>query len=182
MARRAIAPAFILTLIGVFFLWINLSSLSMTIITEMWPGIVVLVGLTFWIGFIFGHDHDTGLAFVGTFLVLIGAFFFLFTLPNVTLPDYGVIHWSDLGKLWPVYLLIVGVALVVLWIVRRPRDNGLLVPAGILLVFGAGLYFTLVKPLRHTDMNNLWPVLLIVSGAAVLLTAVLLSSFFRPRA
>jgi hypothetical protein len=24
----------------------------------MWPGIVVLVGILFWLGFIFGKDHD----------------------------------------------------------------------------------------------------------------------------
>ena len=95
--RGAIVPAFILILIGGFFLLINLGLLPRMTITEMWPGIIVLVGFTFWTGFIFGHQHDAGLAFVGTILVLIGAFFFLFTLPNVALPGYGVIHWSDQG-------------------------------------------------------------------------------------
>jgi len=176
--RGAIVPAFILILIGGFFLLINLGLLPRMTITEMWPGIIVLVGLTFWIGFIFGHDHDAGLAFVGTILVLIGAFFFLFTLPNVSLPGYGVIHWGDQGKLWPVYPLIVGVAFVVLWIAGRFRDNGVLIPAGILLIVGlAGLNFTLGEVPGLTDIIRLWPVLLIVFGAAILLR-----SFSRPKA
>jgi hypothetical protein len=177
MARRGtIVPAFILILIGVFFLLINLGLLPRLTITEMWPGIVVLVGLTFWIGFIFGHDHDAGLAFVGTILVLIGAFFFLFTL-HLALPGYGVVGWGDQGRLWPVYPLIVGVAFVVLWIAGRARDNGVLIPAGILLIVGlAGLNFTLGEVPGLTDIIRLWPVLLIVFGAAILLR-----SFSRPK-
>lgn len=60
--RGALVPAMILILIGVFFLLVNLNVLPSLSITQLWPGIVVLVGLMFWLGFIFSREHDPGLA------------------------------------------------------------------------------------------------------------------------
>ncbi|MFN8596322.1 MAG: hypothetical protein U0559_09085 [Anaerolineae bacterium] len=75
-------------------------------ITELWPGIVVLVGLMFWGGYLFGGRHDPGLAFVGTIAFKVGLFFFLFTL-HINVPGFGPIGW---GRLWPAFPLIVGIA------------------------------------------------------------------------
>ena len=109
----------------------------------MWPGIVVLVGILFWLGFIFGKDHDPGLAFVGTIVTLTGLFFFLFTF-NVDLLGLGRVDWGDMALLWPAFPLIVGIAFVVLWAAGRFRDWGVLIPAGILLLVGfGGFAFTL---------------------------------------
>lgn len=175
--RGAIVPAVILILIGVFFLLVNLNVLPQLSITQLWPGIVMLVGLAFWLGFIFGRDHEPGLTFVGTILVSVGAFFFLFTL-RVNLPGYGVINWGDQGRLWPAYPTIVGIAFVVLWIANRFHDSGVLVPAGILLIVGlAGFGFTLGDVPGLRDIVRLWPVLLILLGLAVLA-----QSFARPKA
>ncbi|HET7377590.1 MAG TPA: DUF5668 domain-containing protein, partial [Anaerolineae bacterium] len=95
--RSALIPAFVLIVVGVFFLLVNLNVLPRFSITELWPGIVMFVGLMFWLGFIFSREHDAGLAFVGTIITLIGAFFFLFTL-HVHLPGFGEVQWGDQGR------------------------------------------------------------------------------------
>lgn len=82
-----------------------------------------------------------------------------------------------MGRLWPVFPLIVGVAFVVMWIANRFRDMGLLVPAAILLIVGlAGFAFTLREVPVWQTIFNWWPVLLIVLGIVVLLQA-----FMRPK-
>lgn len=165
--RSALIPAFVLIVVGVFFLLVNLNVLPRFSITELWPGIVMFVGLMFWLGFIFSREHDAGLAFVGTIITLIGAFFFLFTL-HVHLPGFGEVQWGDQGRLWPAYPLIVGVAFIVLWIAQRFRDSGVLVPAAILIAVGLGGFsatLSNVEGLR--DIVRYWPVLLIVLGIIV---------------
>ncbi len=169
--RSAWVPAFVLILIGVFFLLVNLRVLPALSITQLWPGIVVVVGIMFWLGFIFSRDHDAGLAFVGTIVTLVGAFLFLFTL-RVSLPGLGAINWGDMGRLWPVFPAIVGIAFIVLWIAGRFRDVGVLFPAAILLIVGiAGFAFTLREVPLLQNLLNWWPALLIVLGVLVLLQA-----------
>jgi hypothetical protein len=173
MRREALIPASILILVGIFFLLVNLNVLPKLSISQVWPGIIVLVGAIFWLGYIFGPGHEAGYAFVGTILVLTGAFFFLFTL-HVYLPGYGTIEWGDQGRLWPAYPTIVGLAFVVLWIANRFRDSGVLVPASILLIVGlAGFGFTLDNVPGLRDLIRLWPVLLIALGVAVLVRAMM---------
>jgi hypothetical protein len=142
----------------------------------LWPGIVVVVGLVFWIGYVTSAGRDPGLAFVGTIVTLVGAFFFLFTL-NVSVPGLGVIGWGDMARLWPAFPLIVGVAFVVLWVTNKFRDTGVLVPAAILLIVGLGGFaFTLGEVPALRQIVDWWPVLLIVLGVAFLV-----QSFARPK-
>ena len=170
--RGTIVTALAFILIGGYFLLVNLNFIPSFGITQMWPGIVVLVGVMFWLGFIFGREHDAGLAFVGTIVTLVGLFFFLFTL-NVTIPGFGTVEWSDMGRLWPAFPLIVGIAFVVMWIANRFRDAGVLVPAAILLLvsFG-GFAFTLQGVTVFQNLLQWWPVLLIVFGIAILIQSV----------
>jgi hypothetical protein len=174
--RGALVPALFLILLGVFFLLVNFGALPRLSIAQLWPGIIVLVGLMFWGGYLLGRQHDAGLAFVGTIVTLVGAFFFLFTL-HVNIPGYGPVEWSDMGRLWPAFPLIVGVAFVVLWLAGRLRDVGVLFPAAILLIVGLGGFaFTLGDIPGWQNLLNWWPVLLIVLGLGVLV-----QSLRRPR-
>jgi hypothetical protein len=167
--RGALFPALFLILLGAFFLLVNIGALPALSITQLWPGIVVLVGVMFWGGYFFGRQHDAGQAFVGTIVTLVGAFFFLFTL-RVNIPGYGPVEWSDMGRLWPAFPLIVGVAFVVLWLAGRLRDGGVLVPAVILLLVGFGGFgFTLGDFPNWRSVLNLWPVLLILLGLGALI-------------
>ncbi len=170
--RGTLITAVTLIIIGGYLLLVNLNMIPSFRISQMWPGIVVLVGIMFWLGFIFDKDHDPGLAFVGTIAVLTGLFFFLFTF-NVNLFGLGHLDWSDMGKLWPVFPLIVGIAFVVLWIAGRFRDWGVLIPAFILLLIGVGgLSFTLGEAPFFQSLLQWWPLLLIGIGIIVLLQAI----------
>ncbi len=170
--RGAVITAIVLIAIGAYLLLSNLNLVPSYSIEQMWPGIVVLVGILFWLGFIFGKDHDPGLAFVGTIVTLVGFFFFLFTF-NVTLPGVGRVDWSDMGSLWPAFPLIVGIAFVVLWAAGRFRDWGVLIPAGILLLVGfGGFAFTLGDVPVFQNIVQWWPLLLILFGIVVLVQAI----------
>lgn len=170
--RGALVPALFLILLGAFFLLVNFGVLPSLSIAQLWPGIVVLVGLMFWGGYLFSRQHDAGLAFVGTIVTLVGAFFFLFTL-RINVPGLGIVGWGDMGRLWPAFPLIVGIAFIVLWVAGRLRDTGVLFPAAILLIVGLGGFaFTLGDIPNWRNLLNLWPVLLIVLGLGVLLQSV----------
>lgn len=175
--RGTVITATVLIAIGAYLLLANLNLIPSFSMTQMWPAIVVCVGILFWLGFIFGHEHDPGLAFVGTIVTLTGLFFFLFTF-NVDLFGLGRVDWSDMRLLWPVFPLIVGIAFVVLWAAGRFRDWGVLIPAGVLLLVGiGGLAFTLGNVPVFQNLVQWWPLLLIFLGVVILFGSIL-----RPRA
>jgi hypothetical protein len=170
--RGTLITAVVLIGIGAYLLLANLNLIPNYSMSQMWPAISVLVGIMFWLGFIFGKDHDPGLAFVGTIVTLTGLFFFLFTF-NVDLLGLGRVDWSDMGKLWPVFPLIVGIAFVVLWAAGRFRDWGVLIPAAVLLLVGiGGLAFTLGNVPIFQNILQWWPLLLIFFGVIVLIQSV----------
>ncbi len=169
--RGTVITAVVLIAIGAYLLLANLNLIPPFSIAQMWPGLVVLVGLMFWLGFIFGKEHDPGLAFVGTIVTLCGLFFFLFTF-NVDLLGLGRVDWGDMTLLWPAFPLIVGLAFVVMWLAGRCRDGGLLIPAGILLLVGVGGFaFTLGRVPIFQNILQWWPLLLIVFGLVILIQA-----------
>jgi hypothetical protein len=76
-----------------------------------------------------------------------------------------------MSYLWPVFPLIIGIAFLVLFIFR-PRDWGLLIPSGILLLFG--LIFLLYNyglmdyhPIRV--IWEFWPLILVIVGIRLIL-------------
>ncbi len=175
--RGTLVIASTLIIIGGYFLLVNLNVIPAYRITQLWPGLGVLVGILFWLGFIFGKDHDPGLAFVGTIATLTGLFFFLFTF-DVNLLGLGHVDWSDMRLLWPAFPLIVGIAFIVLWIASRFRDWGVLIPAGILLIVGfGGFAFTLGNVPVFQNILQWWPLLLIFFGIVILIRTIT-----RPRA
>jgi hypothetical protein len=176
-SRGSLIPAAVLIFIGGYFLLVNLGVIPWLPISQMWPALVVLVGVLFWLGFILDRKHDPGLAFVGTIVTLTGLFFMLFTF-NVNLLGLGRVDWGDMRLLWPAFPLIVGIAFVVMWLAGRCRDGGLLIPAGILLLVGLGGFaFTLGNVPLFQNILQWWPLLLIFFGIVILI-----QSIRRPRA
>lgn len=172
--RPSIGLALVLILLGVFFLLSNIGVLEdlELDIDELWPAFVVLAGLAFLLQFLVGGTRDPGLVFVGTAAILLGLFFFLFTL-NVELPFEfenlrGPIDWDDSEVLWPVYPLIGGVAFVALAIFGR--DRGALGVGLVAIAVGViALPFTLGGGENWEEFARFWPVLLILVGAWQLL-------------
>jgi len=125
--------------------------------TALWPIFPFMFGLAFLMTFATSEEKDPGLVWPGTFGVLIGAFFFLFS--------FRVVDWDDMSELWPAFPLIVGLSFIATWFAGSCRKLQLLVPAFINLTVGVvGLGFTLGLIDRHT-LNLLWPLALVALGA-----------------
>lgn len=147
--------------------WLLLDTLGFGLpgLDRMWPIFPTLVGMAFFVGWLFSSDKrgNYGIAIPGTINLLIGLFFFGFTL--------GFFRWSDMAYLWPVFPLIVGIAFVVAWVFSLFSAWGLLIPGGITGTVGiVGLAFTLGH-LDNLYLNLLtrgWPVLVILVGVVLL--------------
>jgi hypothetical protein len=175
--RPSIGLAIVLILVGLFFLLHNVGAfddLELSI-DELWPGFLVLGGLAFWLQYLFGGTRDPGYVFVGTAALLLGLFFFLFTL-NVELPFEfenlsGPIDWDDNEFLWPAYPIIGGIAFVLLGILGR--DRGALGVGLVAIAVGAiAFLFTLGRAEDLKEIGRFWPVLLILIGGVALLQPV----------
>jgi hypothetical protein len=159
--RGAIIPGLILILLGAWLLAQNLG-VRLPGLDALWPIFPLFFGVAFLAQFFLGGRTDDGLVFVGVAGVLIGAFFFAFTL--------GRLHWSQMGVYWPVFVLIGGLAFLAQWLVR-PAQRGLLVPAFIALIVGLvaiSLNLRLVNAALAAQISKLWPALLILGGLIVL--------------
>ena len=61
---------------------------------RIWPIFPLFGGLAFWGGYVASGFREPGLAFVGTGAILVGLFFFGFSL--------GYWEWAQMSDLWPV--------------------------------------------------------------------------------
>jgi hypothetical protein len=125
----------------------------------LWPVFPLIGGLAFLSQYFLNGRRDDGLVFVGVAAALVGAFFFAFTLGPLSFQE-------DMGRWWPVFVLIGAAAFFAQWL-ARPRDLGLLVPAGLaFLVGGIALGVTLgaLSSDLAAQIARLWPVLLILAG------------------
>ncbi len=123
---------------------------------NVWPIFPLFGGVAFLVGYAVTGFRDGGLAFVGTGAVLVGLFFFGFTL--------GPWAWTDMQQLWPVFPFIGGVAFIVLFFAeRRSRDVGTLgVGCAAMIVGVVGLAFT--YGFVGGDIIKLWPLLIVFLG------------------
>lgn len=129
----------------------------------LWPVFPFMFGMAFLASWIGGDRSDPGPVWPGTFGVLIGLFFFLFS--------FEVFDWTEMDVLWPVFPLIVGLAFTATWLAGACREAGLLLPAvTMLLVGGGGLTLTLGL-LRWRHVEALWPLALIALGGAIVWSA-----------
>lgn len=172
--RPSLGIAIILIAVGSFFLLRELGVFGERVLDleELWPGILVLAGAAFLLQFFLGGTRDPGFVFVGTAALLLGLFFFLFTL-NVDVSSQvgelrGPISWDDMEYLWPVFPMIGGIALVAMSILSRETD-AFWVGAVAVVVGGIALAFTLGLADGTDKVVKFWPVLLILLGGGILL-------------
>jgi hypothetical protein len=163
MRRRtgAVLPGLLLIALGA---WLLAGTLGVRLpgLATVWPVGLIVFGLAFLAQFFAGGRRSEGLVFTGVAATLLGAFFLAITL--------GLLAWRDAGRLWPVYLLIGGLAFLAQWLVR-PVERGLLVPAVLALAAGAAtlaLTLGLVRADIAEQIIRLWPVVLIVLGLGLL--------------
>ncbi len=174
MRRGAIVPGLILILVGAWFLASNLG-MRLPGWGEMWPIFPLVGGLLFLGGYLFDR-HDPGLVFVGMAAALVGVFFFVFTF-HLPLPLPGMqggVTWDDMARLWPVFVMIGGIAFVALFLADPRHDWGVLSFGVLALIAGVvAIAFTLgllSGPLGR-QLAQLWPLVLIVLGLVALIQA-----------
>ena len=162
--RPAIIPALFLILFGAWLLAQNMG-VPLPNWDRGWPALPLFFGVAFLLQFFLGGRRESGLVFVGVAAALVGAFFFAFTL--------GPYQWNDMGRYWPVFVLIGSAAFFAQWL-AQPRERGLLVPAFLALaVGGVAMPMTLqtVNPALTELVVKFWPVALVLVGVGLLVSA-----------
>ncbi len=137
-----------LVILGALFLIFNLSNLSLR---DLWPVIFIALGLYFVV--LFAIDRkDYGVLMPASIFLVMGAMF-----------QYCQIEgWWMMRVLWPLFLVGPGLGFFLLYYFGK-RESGLLIPGYILT--GLGVLFILIE----SEGWYLWPILLIVAGAIMLL-------------
>ena len=159
--RGAIVPGLVLIALGGWFL-ADALGVRLPGLGDLWPIFPLGFGIAMLAQYFVNGRRDEGLIFTGVTGVLVGAFFLAITL--------GPLGWGDLGRLWPIFPLIGGLAFLAQWL-ARPSERGLLVPALLgLAVGGIALLFTLdlLGEGAGRLLANFWPVVLILLGVALL--------------
>jgi hypothetical protein len=157
---RGILWGGILLAAGTWFLLQRLGIELPNFFSALWPLFPFMFGAAFLVTFFAGEGRDCGLVWPGTFGILLGSFFFLFS--------FGVFEWEQMSELWPVFPLIVGLSFLATWIVGRGKDTGLLVPALIMLSVGTlGLGFEL-GVIDARTVGLLWPLALVLLGGLLI--------------
>src|SRR5262245_10433870 len=153
---RGILWGGVLLAAGTWFLLQRLGFDLPNFFSALWPIFPFMFGLAFLVTYVTSEEKDPGLVWPGTFGVLIGTFFFLFS--------FGLFRWDGMSELWPAFPLIVGLSFVATWFAGSCRKAQLLVPATINLAVGViGLGFTFGLIDGHT-LNLLWPFGLVLLG------------------
>lgn len=134
-----------LIILGAIFLFENFGYIEFDF-QVMWPLLLILGGLSFWIGY-FRSRQDYGLLMPGTILIVYGLMFWFCAIEG----------WWNLEYLWPGFMLAPGLGFVFMYLFGR-KEKGLLIPAGILIGMSAIFAF------RYTTVLRFWPVVLIGIG------------------
>lgn len=138
-------------------------------------GILVVLGCILLAGNLYDFDVEMywPMFFLIPVLLSLGAFlsnrrnagalvpFGLFVVIGAMFQYCAVFGWHDMSWLWPGFIFAPGVGLFLLYLANRER--GLLIPVGILTGISA-VFFVTMSPYKE-----LWPVLLIIAGGALLL-------------
>src|SRR5262245_17497926 len=109
--RSSLFPGLLLILLGLYFLS-NQLNVRLPGLGQLWPALPVLAGPALLAEYAAGERRDPGQIFAGVVALLAGGLFFLFTL-HLALPLPGLedgVSWGDMGRLWSVWILIVGLA------------------------------------------------------------------------
>ena len=162
--RGSVILGIVLVTAGVWFFLRNLG-VGLPGPAELWPVFPCLAGVAFLGSFVTSKNRSPGLVFLGTAGLLVGLFFFTFTV--------GPLQWWRMEDYWPAFPLIAGLSFVATWVAGRFREPGLLVPATVSLLAGVvGFSFTL-------GWFDVWVMPVLASGWPLVLVAMGLLMVFR---
>ena len=149
-SKKSLLPGFILIALGMLLLLPKVTDISMR---ELWPLIVLGGGILFIVGF-FINRTDYGLLMPGSILTVCGLVFAYCAYEG----------WHTMRDLWPFFLMGPGLGFALMYLFGK-REQGLLIPAGILL--GLGALFLVGR----TGFDYLLALVFIIIGVLFLLTS-----------
>lgn len=163
MRRSTVFLAFVLIAVGCYFLLVQLQ-LDIPTLDQIWPAFPLAWGFTSLITYFRSGRKGDARIFWGTALVLSSLFLFLISFGD---QDYSVLEiW------WPVFVAIAGISFLALWLAQGLQDWGNLFLAIVGLIFGGvamAVNLQLLGPNTAQELSRLWPALLILVGALLLL-------------
>ena len=148
MKSRNRGPGYILILLGLILLVGNLGYFSLL---DLWPLLIVLAGVLFFIQWIRDRENY-GLLMPASIMIIIGLLF-------LYCQHYG---WYEMKDLWPIFIMAPGVGFILMYLLGE-QEAGLLIPGGIMLAIGI-LFIS-----SNEWAWRWWPVVLIVVGALIIL-------------
>ena len=149
--KRSIVPGLILICIGIIAILGNFGLLDLDW-EVLWTYLLIILGIIFWLGFIFDRNKD-GLIMPGTILLTYGLMF------NLS----ARFRYVDMADIWPFFILGPAFGFYAMYIFGK-RERGLLVPAVILTIVGG--VFLLQS---YTIIKYIWTPVLVVVGVLVLM-------------
>lgn len=141
-----------LIVLGIVFLFVNLSHVSMS---KFWPIFPLVVGGAMIFGY-FKNRENVGFLMPGSILIIISILFFY----------CAAAGWDHMSDLWPVFIIAPAAGFVAMYF-GGTRDRGLLVPASILGIVGA------VFIAINLNFSNFLPIVMIIIGIILVLTQLL---------
>lgn len=158
--KPSVWPGLILIFIGAILLLYKLDVFDFGWY-EVYPLILMGIGVLFFTSII--GKNQKGAVFPGTILFLLGLFYFL--------RNYEIISYYYMREVWPVFLLILGLAFFAVFL-TKPEDWGVLIPAAILVLLGVSFLmreFHIIRWNVWDVIGDYWPIILIIIGAGIIL-------------
>jgi hypothetical protein len=158
--RKSIIWGVVLIIVGILallgsmgFQWVNME--------QLWPGLVILIGLGSLVNGIIHDPRDTDAVWFGLTAVGCGAVFAYVTLGG---------DWADMRWLWPAFPAVAGLAWLVAWLLDMRQVPNLVLA---ILAGGAGVVGWMItrggmEAASLRAVMNYWPAILIVIGLALI--------------
>lgn len=157
-SRSQEAFGIFLAILGVLFLLVN-NHLVWFGWTELWPSLLVLTGL--FLLRIYTRRHKPRQLFLGLFLFQFGIFFMLFST--------GILQWERMDVLWPVLLVMIGLAMLSLTVSAEHTAPAVIVGL-VLIIFGAVSYLAETGAIAERlsePFVRIWPLVLVAAGVLI---------------
>lgn len=159
--KASLVPGILLIAVGLW-LFVNRINVLSYYSFRIYPILMILFAV-----FLFEEAvrrRHSGALFWGVVVFLVGGFFLL--------RNFEIIPHFYAEEYWPIFLIAMGFGFITKF-VFNPKDWGVLIPGGLFLFFGIGFSMrTLSGYFWRWEyiVEDYWPVILIVIGAAVLLS------------